>query len=42
MPYKPVSIEAYTTSHRILGRTSPGAVGLFSFLNIPTTSTLEL
>ena len=42
MAQKPVSIEAYTTSHRILGRITPGATGLFSFLNIPTTSTLEI
>jgi hypothetical protein len=42
MAPKPVSIEAYTTSHRILGRITPGATGLYSFLNIPTTSTLEI
>lgn len=33
-----VSVEIYTVSHRILGRVSPGSHGLFTFLNIPTTS----
>lgn len=42
MAYKPVSVEVYTTSHRILGRITPGAAGLFSFLNIPTTSYVEI
>jgi hypothetical protein len=42
MAYKPVSVELYTTSHRILGKITPGAAGLFSFLNIPTTSYIEV
>ncbi len=42
MTSKPVSVEIYTASHRILGRLDPGASGLYSFLNIPTTSTLEI
>ena len=42
MTVKPISVEIYTGSHRILGRLSPGASGLYSFLNIPTTSTLEI
>lgn len=36
------SVEIYTSSHRILGRINPGASGLFSFLNIPTTSYVEI
>lgn len=42
MPAKLISAEIYTTSHRILGRLNPGASGLFSFLNIPTTSYIEI
>jgi hypothetical protein len=42
MAYKPVSVELYTTSHRILGKITPGAAGLFSFLNIPTTSYIDI
>jgi len=42
MAYKPVSVEVYTTSHRILGKITPGAAGLVSFLNIPTTSYVEI
>ena len=38
----PISVEIYTTSHRILGRIDPGASGLFSHLNIPTTNYLAL
>ncbi len=37
-----ISIEIYTASHRILGRVHPTASGLFSFLNIPTTSYVEI
>jgi hypothetical protein len=32
----------YTESHRILGRIDPGPMGLFSYLNIPTTNYLEV
>jgi len=39
---KPVSVEIYTSSHRVLGRVTPGATGLFSYLNIPTTSIVEV
>lgn len=42
MVAKPVSVEAYTSSHRILGRIIPGAAGLYSFLNMPTTSYVEI
>jgi hypothetical protein len=39
---KPISVEMYTESHRILGRIEPGPMGLFSYLNIPTTNYLEI
>lgn len=39
---RPISVEIYTESHRILGRISPGATGLFSHLNLPTTSVIEV
>jgi hypothetical protein len=39
---KPVSVEIYTESHRVLGRIVPGTTGLFAFLNISTTSTIEI
>lgn len=39
---KPISVEIYTSSHRILGRMDAGSSGLFSHLNIPTTSFIEL
>jgi hypothetical protein len=42
MANRSIPVEIYTTSHRILGRVNPSASGLFSFLNIPTTSYLEL
>jgi len=42
MTAKLVSVEVYTTSHRVLGRLNPGAVGFYSFLNVPTTSFIEL
>jgi hypothetical protein len=42
MATKPISVEIYTESHRILGRIQPGASGLFSHLNIPTTSIVEI
>lgn len=37
-----ISVELYTSSHRILGRVDPGSTGLFSHLNLPTTNYLEL
>jgi len=42
MAARPISVEAYTASHRVLGRITPTASGLFSYLNIPTTSYLEI
>jgi hypothetical protein len=42
MASKPISAEIYTTSHRILGRIHPIGHGLFSFLNMPTTSYVEM
>lgn len=39
---RPISVEIYTASHRILGRVDPGATGLFSHLNLPTTNYLSL
>jgi hypothetical protein len=42
MTTKPVSAEIYTKYHRILGRFHPGPKGLFSFLNIPTQSYVEI
>lgn len=42
MAGKPISVEIYTTSHRVLGRINPGAVGIYSFLNVPTTSYVEV
>jgi hypothetical protein len=42
MASKPISAEIYTTSHRILGGIFPMGHGLFSFLNVPTTSYIEI
>ena len=42
MANRSIPVEIYTASHRILGRVHPTASGLFSFLNIPTSSYLEL
>lgn len=42
MATKSISVEIYTASHRILGRVNPGATGLLSYLNILTTSYLEI
>jgi hypothetical protein len=39
---KPVSVEVYTSSHRVLGRVEAGATGLYSHLNLPTTSIIEV
>lgn len=39
---KPVSVEIYTSSHRVLGRVEAGATGLYSHLNLPTTSIIEV
>jgi hypothetical protein len=42
MASKPIAAEIYTTSHRILGRINPIGHGLYSFLNMPTTSYVEI
>jgi hypothetical protein len=42
MATKAISVEIYTTSHRVLGRVQPGATGLLTYLNIPTTSYVEI
>ncbi|MBN2554548.1 MAG: hypothetical protein JXA97_01295 [Anaerolineales bacterium] len=42
MASKPISVEIYTTTHRVLGRIMPGARGCFSFINIPTQSYIEV
>ena len=42
MANRSIPVEIYTASHRILGRVHPTASGLFSYLNIPTSSYLEL
>jgi hypothetical protein len=42
MAIRSISVEIYTTSHRVLGRANPGATGLLSYLNIPTKSFLEI
>ena len=42
MASKPISVEVYTTSHKILGRIHPGVHGLYSFLNMPTVSYVEM
>lgn len=39
---KPVEVEIYTASHRVRGSVVPGALGLFSYLNMPTESYLEV
>jgi len=42
MANRSISIEIYTASHRVLGRVHPSASGLFSFLNMPTSSYIEI
>jgi hypothetical protein len=42
MAPRSISIEFYTTSHRILGRINPTGTGLFSHINDPTSSYLEI
>lgn len=42
MQNKPIAAEIYTSSHRILGRLTPTGTGLYSFLNIVTTSYIEV
>ncbi len=42
MASKPIAAEVYTSSHRILGRIHPGGHGLYSHLNMPTNSYIEM
>jgi hypothetical protein len=42
MATRSIATEIYTTSHRLLGRVSPAGHGLFSFMNMPTASSVEL
>lgn len=37
-----LSVEIFTASYRILGRMKPEGVGLFSFINAPTKSYIQL
>ncbi|MFN2148704.1 MAG: hypothetical protein ACK2T2_09940 [Anaerolineales bacterium] len=39
---KPTEVEIFTSTHWIHGTISPGAQGLFSHLNMPTESSLEV
>jgi hypothetical protein len=39
---KPIAVEVYTETHRIAGTMNPGTTGLFSFMNLPTESSLEI
>lgn len=42
MASKPIAAEVYTSSHRILGRIHPSGHGLYSHLNMPTNSYIEM
>ena len=42
MNVKPIAVEIFTTSHRILGRVAAGSGGLYSHLNLPTQSYTEI
>lgn len=37
-----MNVVVYTTTHRITGQVTPGAQGLFSYLNRPTESYVEI
>jgi len=39
---KPIEVEVFTSTHWFHGSITPGAQGLFSHLNMPTESSLEL
>ncbi|HLB64622.1 MAG TPA: hypothetical protein VJJ46_07255 [Anaerolineales bacterium] len=39
---KPVALELYTPTHRVLGLVFPGPGGLFSYMNLRTESYVEL
>ena len=39
---KPIAVEAYTATHQIRGNVLPGTTGLFSYMNMPTESSLEV
>jgi len=38
----PVSVEIYTSSHRVLGRVTPGSAGLYGLMNDRTRSSIEI
>jgi hypothetical protein len=38
----PVSVEIYTSSHRILGRIQPGTAGLYGFMNDRTRLSIDV
>lgn len=42
MVIKPISVELYTASHRVLGRMTAGSAGLYSFINDRTRSSFEV
>lgn len=42
MALKPIAAEIYTSSHRILGRITPSGRGLYTYLNISTSSYIEV
>lgn len=42
MASTPISVEIYTTSHRILGRINAGTAGMFKHINVPTRSSVEV
>ncbi len=39
---RPTAIEVFTSTHWIRGSITPGAQGIFSHLNLPTESSIEL
>ena len=42
MAYAGLSVEIYTTGYRILGKVRPGGIGLYSFMNSPAKSYIEV
>lgn len=39
---RPIPVILYTTTHRISGQIVPGTQGMFSYLNLPTESYIEI
>jgi hypothetical protein len=39
---RPISVDLFTSTHRISGQIVPGTQGLFSYLNLPTESYIEI